>query len=248
MVVTTRAALASPARRPSVQDEALEGLELVAFGCRLALKNSIVIDVLRDRERFDRECLADRARSLFDEVANQSQQSADRMVEERDSAQTRAGRGRHQHDYRALDVGNLERREAVYRALTAWIRDVIGDDDEMRQVVELARLDAWGEVAGLIERRLDGWTAPPGITDEPLGARRARAVDAVGVALQELRAEQHARASRRRGSMTELERSGRDGRLPQGASESSTRRTRPGRGLLGGIVRMLRRPRDGGGR
>lgn len=197
MVVTTSAALASPARRPSVQDEALEGLQLVTFGCRLALKNSILVDVLRDRLPFDRERLAERARRLFVEVAAQSRQSAARMVDERDSAQALAGRGRHQHDYRALDVHNLERREAVYRALEGWIRDVTGDADEMRQVVELARVDAWGEVAELIERRLAGWVAPSGIADEPAEARRLRATDSVGVALQELRAEQHSRSSQR---------------------------------------------------
>ncbi|WP_375400816.1 hypothetical protein [uncultured Amnibacterium sp.] len=188
MVVTSAAAPAPTLRHPTVQDEALEGLELVSFGCRLALKNSILVDALRDYLRFDRERLADRARELFTEVAVQSEESAARMVDEQDTAQTLAGRGRHQHDYRALDVGNLVRREEVYGALATWIRTVIGDPDEMRQVVELARLDAWGEVAELIEQRLQGWTAPSVRVDEPVEVRQARATDAVGVALEELRA------------------------------------------------------------
>lgn len=194
MVVTSAAALAPTVRHPTVQDEALEGLELVSFGCRLALKNSILVDALRDHLRFDRERLVDRARGLFAEVAVQSEQSAARMVDEQDTAQTRAGRGRHEHDYRALDVGNLVRRQEVYGALAAWIRTVIADSDEMRQVVELARLDAWGEVAGLIEQRLQGWIAPPARADEPVEVRRARATDAVGVALEELRAKRQGRA------------------------------------------------------
>lgn len=195
MVVTSSTAPRPTLRHSTVQDEALEGLELVTFGNRLALKNSILVDALRDHMRFDAERLADRARALFGEVAAQAEQSAARMVEEQDAAQTLAGRGRHQHDYRALDLRNLERRQTVYGALAAWIRTVIDDPGEMRQVVELARLDAWGEVAGLIEQRLQGWIAPPTRIDEPVEVRRARATDAVGVALEELRAERHGRAA-----------------------------------------------------
>lgn len=195
MVITSGAALAAAAastRSPTVQDEALEGLELVAFGCRLALKNSILVDALRDHARFDPDRLAARARALFAEVAVQSEQSAARMVEQQDAASTLAGRGQHQHDYRAIDLGNLERRQAVYGALATWIRAVTEEPDEMRQVVELARRDAWGEVAQLIEQRLEGWTMPEDL-DEPLAVRRARATDAVGVALEELRVEQQRR-------------------------------------------------------
>ena len=169
------------------QSEAAEGLLLIEYACRLAVKNALVVTALRDDGPLDRAAAARTAATELRHLAAQAVASADRMVEERATARQVGGRPLHEHDYRRTDTRNLVRRERAYREVAeraiAWSRD----DAHLDRLVEAARAAAWDEVAAAIEARLDRRRPWPAAGSRPATPWLAHRRVAVGLALLALR-------------------------------------------------------------
>ena len=166
---------ALPEVTPPTFDEMLaEGLLVAEAAGRMALRNRFVMHALRGDEPFDNERAAAAAREVLYELVQEADEVAERTGEVRSTAASREGRSSHEHDYRRADAANLRRREQVYAAVAKelWVRR--NDPEYLRAFAERAREEAWDEVSGAIETRLDReWGEWPEIeVDETYEAER----------------------------------------------------------------------------
>lgn len=153
-------------RAPLVTDlehEVADGLLLAEHAVRLAVKNRILVDVLGRGSSFDPGHAAQQVRGELGELVQEHEAAARRMRADARTAVLRSGRGSHQHDYRAIDRGNLRRRAAVADELARRLRAAQADEDAIVALVDVTRTDAWEDVArevhGALRRRES--PAPP---------------------------------------------------------------------------------------
>jgi hypothetical protein len=151
-------------RRRGEQDrerEVAEGLLLAEYAVRLAVKNQILVDVLGRGADFDRERAAGQVRSELETLAHEHEQAVRRMRRDARLAALRLGRGRHQHDYRAIDRRNLRRRAAVAAEVARRLREAQASDDAVVALVDAARAAAWDDLAGEVHGALGRVQPPP---------------------------------------------------------------------------------------
>jgi hypothetical protein len=133
---------------------AAEGVAIAEAVIKLGLRNRIVVDVLRDGRSFDTDPLVRRAADEFDEHAEREVEAADRLREEREWGDSggaffdRSG---------SIDE---ERRELLWReqsrrATAAAFRDSALNEQRLAELVEQARVEAWGDVSAVLLNRLD---------------------------------------------------------------------------------------------
>lgn len=119
---------------------------------RMALKNRIIIDVLRDRLDFDPERVSAVARQQLAELAEQESSTAERLRRghEEDAAPEELLPGE-----RARDPLRSEkaRRGTIVEQLGRSLRADIDDDDVVAELVERSRQDAWDEIQSSVRRR-----------------------------------------------------------------------------------------------
>jgi len=172
---------ALPPVEPASFDEMRdEGLLMAESAGRMTLKNRFIVDALRGDEPYTEERAAASAREVLLELVEESNEAADRVAAERETASQRDGRSQHQHDYHRSDALNLRRREQVYSAVATELWSRRGDDEYLADFVERAREAAWGEIAAAIEQELDRrW---PRFDEEPdyERARPSRLADFAG--------------------------------------------------------------------
>lgn len=142
------------------EHEVAEGLLLAEYAVRLAAKNQILVDVLGRGTDFDRDRAGRQVRSELGALAREHEEAAARMRRDARLAAWRLGRGRHQHDYRAVDRRNLRRRAAVANQVARRLRAAQTDDDATVALVDAARAAAWEDLAKEVHGAL-GRVAPP---------------------------------------------------------------------------------------
>lgn len=159
---------------PTFDEMLSEGVLVAESAGRMALKNRMIVEALRGEEPFAPERAAAAAREVLYELVQEADEVAERTAEERAAAAKREGRSAHEHDYRRADAANLRRREQVYAAVAKELWTRRGDSEYLRAFAERAREEAWQEVSGAIETRLDReWGEWPEIeVDETYEAER----------------------------------------------------------------------------
>lgn len=140
---------AAPWHRRTADAEAGEGLLLAEHAVRIGLKNRIIVDAAAAAP-LDATAWADEARSMLGRLRAESEMSAGRMSREREVAERSSGRARHQHDYRARDALNLDRRREVYRLVAERLQAWEGDRQRVAQLLAAARADAAAELDAAI--------------------------------------------------------------------------------------------------
>ncbi|KQO97726.1 hypothetical protein [Leifsonia sp. Leaf264] len=143
------------AEPPEEADAREEGVMLAEYSSRMVLKNRILVSILGDDVDFDVERFLPDARDALVRLADEMRAAADRVAQESAAAATLHGRPQDMHDYRSKDLGNLELRERVNRAVARDLEQRAGDDEYLRTFILAARDDAWDDVAGAIGTRLD---------------------------------------------------------------------------------------------
>lgn len=151
----------APRRDAGADAEADEGLLLAEYATRMRLKNRIVVDTMSGAGRIDVEAWTDEARLALGRLRVEAEQSARRMVAERDAAARSRGLARHEHDYRRRDRANLEHRRRVYTALARRLLRWENDDARVRELLVAARDDAYREMRTAITALLAREPAPP---------------------------------------------------------------------------------------
>ena len=115
---------------------------------RLALRNRVIVDALRDRRDLDLGALARAAAHEFERLADQEWESAERIRLRRSVT----GSGADVPD----DVDYLresERRERVHRAMSDAFAARATDDVTVTAIVEQARAEAWSEIGPVLVER-----------------------------------------------------------------------------------------------
>lgn len=153
-----------PPREPlTFQAAVAEGIMLAEYAARLRLRNAIIVGAVGDSADYDPRRYMVEARAVIASLAAESDAAADRIAREIEEAESLAGRAGHAHDYRAGDVKNLTRREAVSRALANRLREFREDDDYMLALIERSRDEAWRDVSRALEEAL----VQPEVDDDP---------------------------------------------------------------------------------
>ena len=115
---------------------------------RLALRNRVIVDALRERRDLDLGALARAAAHEFERLADQEWESAERIRLRRSVTGSRADVP-DDVDY----LRESERREHVHRAMSDAFAARATDDVTVTAIVEQARAEAWSEIGPVLVER-----------------------------------------------------------------------------------------------
>lgn len=142
--------------RRAVEEEAEEGLLLAEYATRMRLKNRIIVDTVTAEGSIDPDSWADEVRLVLGGLRLEAEVSARRMEQELRVAALADGRATHEHDYRASDADNLDRRRRVYRLVARRLLSWENDSSQVTALLEAARRDAQEEVDAALSRAVSG--------------------------------------------------------------------------------------------
>jgi len=118
-----------------------EGMLIATSAVRMAVKNRIIVGVLRDGVAFDTSLIGDDARTEFTTLADRNAASARQVW-----------RDGEWDDEPQDDVG-VARHRAIFLGLEAALRAEAADDERIAALVTTARDDALAEVVGTMAPR-----------------------------------------------------------------------------------------------
>jgi hypothetical protein len=145
----------------AVQRAVDEGLLLARFAVVMDVKNHIIVGALRHDEPFDAESTGREVTQSLIRLADEQSNYAQRVTEVlRERAARARGSVKHEHDYHPEDLASLDLRHAVYSRVAERLRLLADDHEYVAEIVETARQDAWGELGGAVETRLDRLPKP----------------------------------------------------------------------------------------
>lgn len=147
----------APPRRPVVSDAHLvdESRMIAHSAVRMALKNRIIVDVLRDRVDFDPDRVAGIARDQLEDLAEQETLTAERLRERREQ-RTGAAQELFEEDERRDPLREEKaRRGSIVQQLARSLDADVADDEVVAELVERARQDAWDEIQSSVRRRAE---------------------------------------------------------------------------------------------
>ena len=142
--------------RRAIEEEAGEGLLLAEYATRMRLKNRIIVDTVTAEGSVDPEAWADEVRLVLGGLRLEAEGSARRMEQETPIARLSEGSAVHEHDYRASDADNLDRRRRVYRLVARRLLSWENDASQVAALLEAARQDAQEEIDSALTRAVTG--------------------------------------------------------------------------------------------
>lgn len=140
----------------AIEEEAGEGLLLAEYATRMRLKNRIIVDTVTAEGTVDPEAWADEVRLVLGRLRVEAEGSARRMEQEAQVAKLTGGSAVHEHDYRASDADNLDRRRRVYRLVARRLLSWENDRSQVAALLEAARVDAHEEIDAALARAVSG--------------------------------------------------------------------------------------------
>ena len=145
-----------------------EGMLIATSAVRMAIKNRIIVAVLRDGAAFDTSGMAEEARAEFEVLADRNAESARRVWRDGD------------WDDEPQDDSAVARHRAIFLGLEAALRENAADDGTIAELVTAARDDALAEVVGTMAPR--SYSARDDADYEADRAERMRLLVAVDLA------------------------------------------------------------------
>jgi len=137
----------------TIDDIVADGVLISAAAIRLAVKNRIVLEALRDGVDYSADRVRAEVREELLELAREKDADADWAARASREAALRGGTAEHHSDFRAVDSAILDRRGWVSRGLADRLRGLSEDDGFVEETAERARDDAWTEIAASITTR-----------------------------------------------------------------------------------------------
>lgn len=143
------------------KDAIAEGLSIATAAARLTIRNHLLVETIARGGHFDGDAFAEFARRTLRALADEQDQAADRVTQQRKRAWGRFSDSSGTHDYRDRDTRNLRRRARQSRGVAKELRDFAADPERVDELVAAARAAAWGDVEANLSKRLDveGMTA-----------------------------------------------------------------------------------------
>lgn len=161
-------------QRSRVRDLVAEGVYIAAAATRLALKNTILVDILAGGADFDVDRFIPEARATLLSLADEADEDAVRARKEAKKASRRFRDPYGSHDYSSRDVRNLKKRRKQSERIAAELRARAQDEAQLRELVEAAREAAWADVSRNIDRTLRIEAARPDLDPDYDKMREAR--------------------------------------------------------------------------
>lgn len=177
-------------------DAIAEGVAIATASARLTVKNHILVGTIARGGVFDAERYLDDARHALLAMAAESEQAAETATRLRKRARGRYSDPAGTHDYRDRDVRNLRRRARQYAGVAERLKATAEDAEKLSALVEDARVAAWAEVRGNLDRRLVVEGMRPEQDPDYATMREARMQALRLVDLQALSSQQRAKRKR----------------------------------------------------
>ncbi|CAH0273382.1 MULTISPECIES: asparagine synthase [unclassified Microbacterium] len=183
------------------KDAIAEGLSIATAAARLTIRNHLLVETIARGGHFDGALFAEFARQTLRALADEQDQAADRVTQQRKRAWGRFSDSSGTHDYRDRDTRNLRRRARQSRGVAKELRDFADDPERVGELVAAARAAAWGDVEANLSKRLDVEGMTEDADPDYATMRRARMdalrmVDLARLASQaKKRAKEHAAAA-----------------------------------------------------
>jgi len=141
----TRGGIFSPrAKKDDVVDDAVT---LATAAVRIAVKNLLIVRALRDHADYEESWWLDATAKEFELIAEEKEQDAARVDDDRTLAKHRSGKARHPADFRTRDVPKLKKRARILRAIAERLRALATDDAALHRLITEARQGALDEIA-----------------------------------------------------------------------------------------------------
>lgn len=145
-------------------DDVIEdALKIAYHGVRMAVKNHLIVNALRDGKPFDESELEDFARTEYHELAETNRDAAVRAQQDLDRDESKTG-GRIYPGGKPVVVEPDHRRKPVaLRAVADAYDSTAVEHDALKQLVDEAKAAAWDEIGGTLAARL----AAPRVDEDP---------------------------------------------------------------------------------
>jgi hypothetical protein len=134
-------------RDPPIKHLVQDGMLLANAGVRLAIKNRIIVQALRDNSDFGETALIAAVQREFLARATETFDELERVLAAQDSAKRLGGRPTHNTDYRRVDLPTLKRRTKVLARLAEALTTASSDDQLALALIGAARDSALQEIA-----------------------------------------------------------------------------------------------------
>ena len=131
-----------------VEEGALIGESVV----RMALRNRVIVDALRERKDVDRDALARLAAGELETLASHERESADRVRTRRERQQA-ADATRKRSALDPDDIDESHRREELHRRMADAFAERSTDVARLADIVERSLTDAWSEIGPVFLER-----------------------------------------------------------------------------------------------
>lgn len=151
---------------PTLDQSVEEGMLLAEYATRMAIKNHIVVDTIQYGNDFDPARHTGEAARILRELASEQGQAAGRIDEELAVATGLRGDATHPHDYRDVDLANLNLRKSAALELAQQLRAKADSEEQLLALVERGRQDAWDDVGTAIEAGLDALSGVEALRDD----------------------------------------------------------------------------------
>ncbi len=124
-----------------------DGMLLANAGVRMAIKNRIIVQALRDSAKFDETALVAAVQREFLALATETFDELERVLAAIGSAKRLDGRPTHNADYRRVDLPALKRRTKVLARLAEALTIASSNDELALSLIASARDSALQEIA-----------------------------------------------------------------------------------------------------
>jgi hypothetical protein len=148
-----------PTREFSVERTVEEGLIIALSAIRMAVKNSVILGVLRERTDFNPANYVPTARDQIRLLADQNREYGEHFR----SGALAAGSGLDEEDS-AIESRRLERLSHVHNLISDELTTIADNDERVLTIIESARQSAWDEIG---DAWIDRMTRELGATRDP---------------------------------------------------------------------------------
>lgn len=127
-----------------------EGALIAGAAARIAIKNKLILRILRDGKDFSATWLDTAVRKELRALAKEKATDATRVTKITEKARDLPGDAEANDDYRSNDVENLERRHAMLVGLVERLNQLADDDTYMQELATAVHERAWEEISAAI--------------------------------------------------------------------------------------------------
>jgi hypothetical protein len=169
-----------------------EGLLIALSAVRMAVKNDIIVSGLAEHADYDPARFAATARRQLRHLAEENQESAERVRRQRKSLTAKTWRVEFSQD-QLQDIAQLKLRRRIHRRLATALSTAADDDDRVHEIVRDAQVAASDEVRRALRIRLIKLAIDPRDPDyQSRKAERTEMFVAIDLALLRIRADEAA--------------------------------------------------------